>query len=84
MKTIINSLIELATISNNKNRIELYKAMAQKLKNATKQEQNHLLKHFYSNLCGLMAHSEMESNEYNKLNILLKHLQNICQANQQP
>lgn len=36
MKTTINSLIELATISNNKNRIELYKAMAQKLKNATK------------------------------------------------
>ena len=62
MKTTINSLIELATISNNKNRIELYKAMAQKLKNATKQEQNHLLEHFYANLCGLMAHSEMESN----------------------
>lgn len=83
MKTTINSLIELATISNNENRIELYKAMAQKLKNATKQEQNHLLKHFYANLCGLMAHSEMERNEYNKLNILLKHLQNICQASQQ-
>ena len=46
MKTTINSLIKLATISNNGNRIELYKAMAQKLKNATKQEQNHLLEHF--------------------------------------
>ena len=83
MNTTINSLIKLTAISNNKNRIELYKAMAQKLKNATKQEQKYLLEHFYSNLCGLMAHSEMESNEYNKLNILLKHLQNICQASQQ-
>ena len=67
MKTIINSLIELVDISDNKNRIELYKEMFQKLRNETEEEQYQLMKLFYSNLCGLLAHSEMKRNEYDKL-----------------
>ncbi len=36
MKTIIESLLELSGISDNNNRIELYKGMAQKLREVTK------------------------------------------------
>lgn len=76
MKTIINSLIELVDISDNKNRTELYKEMSQKLRNKTEEEQYQLMKLFYSNLCGLLAHSEMKRNEYDKLKLLLGHFQN--------
>lgn len=76
MKTIINSLIELVDISDNKNRIGLYKEMFQKLRNETEEEQYQLMKLFYSNLCGLLAHSEMKRNEYDKLKLLLEHFQN--------
>ena len=56
MKTIIESLLELSGISDNNNRIELYKGMAQKLREVTEKNQFHLMECFYSNLCGLMAH----------------------------
>lgn len=81
MKTIINSLIELVDISDNKNRIELYKEMSQKLRNATEAKQYQLMKLFYSNLCGLLAHSEMKRNEYDKLKLLLGHFQNTYPSN---
>ena len=81
MKTIINSLIELANISDNKNRTELYKKMSQKLRNATEAKQYQLMKLFYSNLCGILAHSEMKRNEYDKLKQLLEHCQNIYPSN---
>ena len=81
MKTIINSLIELVDISDNKNRIELYKEMFQKLRNETEEEQYQLMKLFYSNLCGLLGHSEMKRNEYDKLKLLLGHFQNTYPSN---
>lgn len=81
MKTIINSLIELANISDNKNRTELYKEMSQKLRNATEAKQYQLMKLFYSNLCGILARSEMKRNEYDKLKLLLEHCQNIYPSN---
>ena len=56
----------------NNNRIELYKGMAQKLREVTEKNQFHLMECFYSNLCGLMAHSDMGKTEYNKLNQLLE------------
>ena len=77
MKTIIESLLELSGISDNNNRIKLYKGMAQKLRDATKEVQFHLMECFYSNLCGLMAHSEMGRTEYKKVNQLLEHFHNI-------
>ena len=81
MKTIINSLIELVDISDNKNRTELYKEMFQKLRNETEEEQYQLMKLFYSNLCGLLAHSKMKRNEYDKLKLLLEHFQNTYPSN---
>ena len=51
--------------------------MAQKLRDATKEVQFHLMECFYSNLCGLMAHSEMGRTEYKKVNQLLEHFHNI-------
>ena len=72
MKTIIESLLELTDISDNNNRIELYKGMAQKLREVTEKNQFHLMERFYSNLCGLMAHSDMGKTEYNKVNQLLE------------
>ena len=43
MKTIIESLLELSGISDNNNRIELYKGMAQKLREVTEKNQFHLM-----------------------------------------
>lgn len=55
--------------------------MFQNLRNETEEEQYQLMKLFYSNLCGLLAHSEMKRNEYDKLKLLLEHFQNTYPSN---
>ena len=77
MKTIIKTLLELADISDNENRTELYKGMAHKLRNVTEDHQFHLMECFYRNLCGLIAHTEMGGTEYNKVMQCLESFHNF-------
>lgn len=75
MNDIKRILIDLISISNNKKRIELYKNFYNIVQDFTVTPETDILDKIYTNLSGLIAHSELSKNEYNGLKLLLQHLE---------
>lgn len=75
MNDIKRILIDLISISNNKKRIELYKKFYNIVQSFAVEPEIDTLDKIYTNLSGLMAHSELSKNEYNGLKLLLQYLE---------
>ena len=75
MNDIKRILIDLISTSNNKKRIELYKNFHNIVQNVTIETKTATLNRIYTNLSGLMAHSELGKNEYDRLKLLLQQLE---------
>lgn len=75
MNDIKKILIDLISISNNKKRIELYKNFYNIVQDFIVKPETDTLDKIYTNLSGLIAHSELSKNEYNGLKLLLQYLE---------